>query len=280
MDIKQLNYFKTIVEQGGISAAARALQVAQPVLSRALQALEAELGQTLLIRSKSGIELTVQGKRFYQRIRKLIADYNNILDNPFGQDRGNNGLINYGRTKYWTSWPLTAFHDAVHESNGLEIESSIILDADQGFEALMQGELDILLAHDKKWANEQIELVFQGQFPWGLYLNEKVYPPGSSIDLQSVDWLAWADKDDFLSHQLEADSPLMKVKYLGGHEDLMAQKNSHLGLIIPNRLKLAPADFSLRASLPFALNLLIYARKGRYDPAPVQALKQGLEARW
>src|SRR5690606_12852030 len=103
MDIKQLNYFKTIVEQGGITAAARTLKLAQPVLSRALQALEAEVGEPLLVRRRSGTELTRQGDFFYQKIKKLIADYESIRDSPFDDHRESNRQINYGRTEYWKS---------------------------------------------------------------------------------------------------------------------------------------------------------------------------------
>jgi DNA-binding transcriptional LysR family regulator len=55
MDIRQMKYFKTIVEEGTISKAAQVLHMAQPPLSIQLKQLEEELGITLLkwIRNRS-----------------------------------------------------------------------------------------------------------------------------------------------------------------------------------------------------------------------------------
>ena len=58
MDLKQLIYFKTIVEQGTILAAAKTLHMAQPPLSIKLKELEEELGVTLLYRHPRKVELT------------------------------------------------------------------------------------------------------------------------------------------------------------------------------------------------------------------------------
>ena len=44
MDIRQLHYFTTIVEEGKISLAAKRLHMAQPPLSQQLKLLETELG--------------------------------------------------------------------------------------------------------------------------------------------------------------------------------------------------------------------------------------------
>ena len=43
MNLKRLLYFKTIVEQGQISRAARVLHISQPPLSKRLKELEDEL---------------------------------------------------------------------------------------------------------------------------------------------------------------------------------------------------------------------------------------------
>ncbi|WP_233192045.1 LysR family transcriptional regulator [Sporosarcina sp. P34] len=50
MDIKQLHYFKEIVDQESISKAALVLHIAQPPLSQQLKRLETELGTTLIHR--------------------------------------------------------------------------------------------------------------------------------------------------------------------------------------------------------------------------------------
>ena len=55
MDLKQLEYFAAIVEEGSITGAARRLHMAQPPLSHMLKGLEEELGTTLLGRGALSI---------------------------------------------------------------------------------------------------------------------------------------------------------------------------------------------------------------------------------
>ena len=72
MDIKQLFYFKTIVEEGTISKAAEVLHMAQPPLSMQLKQLEEELGTQLLKRGHRKVELTPEGKLLYKRSLQMI----------------------------------------------------------------------------------------------------------------------------------------------------------------------------------------------------------------
>ena len=73
MDIKQMIYFKTIVEEGTISKAAKTLHMAQPPLSMQLKQLEEELGVTLIKRGHRKIELTQAGKVLYKRSLQMIS---------------------------------------------------------------------------------------------------------------------------------------------------------------------------------------------------------------
>lgn len=72
MDLKQLQYFVTVVEAGSISAAARKLYMTQPPLSAQMQALERELGCPLLERGARRVGLTDAGRRLYERAKTLL----------------------------------------------------------------------------------------------------------------------------------------------------------------------------------------------------------------
>lgn len=65
MDIKQLEYFVRVAENGSFSRAALALDIAQSALSRQVRALEVELHETLLIRHGRGVALTEAGQRLH-----------------------------------------------------------------------------------------------------------------------------------------------------------------------------------------------------------------------
>ena len=72
MNFKKLLYFKTIVEQGQISRAARVLHISQPPLSQRLKELEEELGTTLIERTGNNWKVTLPGKALYQRALQVL----------------------------------------------------------------------------------------------------------------------------------------------------------------------------------------------------------------
>lgn len=72
MDLKRMLYFCTIVEQGQVSRAARALHMAQPPLSQRLCELESELGCKLFLRQGRSLQLTEAGQIFYRRAREIL----------------------------------------------------------------------------------------------------------------------------------------------------------------------------------------------------------------
>ena len=61
MEIKQLEYFRAIVDEGTISGAARALHMTQPPLSYQMKMLEEELQVRLFARGSKHIRLTEAG---------------------------------------------------------------------------------------------------------------------------------------------------------------------------------------------------------------------------
>ena len=72
MDIKQLTYFITIVEEGNITRAANKLHIAQPPLSNQLKLLEDELGTKLLERGARKVKLTDSGTILYKRAKNIL----------------------------------------------------------------------------------------------------------------------------------------------------------------------------------------------------------------
>ncbi len=92
MELRQLKYFVTIVEQGSFSKAAEAVFVAQSALSHQIAKLEEELGTPLLHRMARGVALTEPGRAFLAyavAILKHTADakasVRGALDTPRGK---------------------------------------------------------------------------------------------------------------------------------------------------------------------------------------------------
>ena len=75
MEIRQIQYFLSIVETGSFSAAADEHYISQSSLSKVIIALEKELGVSIFDRSKRKIFLTEAGEAFLGHARKLNTTY-------------------------------------------------------------------------------------------------------------------------------------------------------------------------------------------------------------
>lgn len=73
MDIRVLKYFLAVTKEGSITAAANALYLTQPTLSRQLKELEEELGKKLFHRSNQRIALTEEGVLLRKRAEEILA---------------------------------------------------------------------------------------------------------------------------------------------------------------------------------------------------------------
>jgi LysR family transcriptional regulator, nitrogen assimilation regulatory protein len=78
MELRELRYFRTVVESGSFSKAAVKLMVAQPSLSRQIRALEEKLGMPLLRRNARGVSPTEAGKVLLERTLRLEEDIDGI----------------------------------------------------------------------------------------------------------------------------------------------------------------------------------------------------------
>jgi DNA-binding transcriptional LysR family regulator len=76
VNLRQLEYFVAIAEEGSFTRASERLLVAQPSLSQQIGALEAELGGALLERLPRGVRLTMAGQNFLPEARAAISHAN------------------------------------------------------------------------------------------------------------------------------------------------------------------------------------------------------------
>jgi DNA-binding transcriptional LysR family regulator len=91
MDLRELRAFVAVVEEGGISAAARRLHVSQPTLSHTINVLERELGLTLLVRTNTGVEATEAGTALLREAHAILARHDGAVQRMAvlaTQDRG------------------------------------------------------------------------------------------------------------------------------------------------------------------------------------------------
>lgn len=73
-DLNDLMYFARVVEQGGFSAAGRALGIPKSKLSRRVAELEQRLGVRLLQRSTRSLALTEVGRTYYGHCKAMLVE--------------------------------------------------------------------------------------------------------------------------------------------------------------------------------------------------------------
>jgi DNA-binding transcriptional LysR family regulator len=100
MEIRVLKYFLAVAREGSITAAANALHLTQPTLTRQLQDLEYELKQKLFVRGKYKITLTEEGMLLKDRAEEIIEMVNKTKKDIIssGEDTRGDVYIGSGET--------------------------------------------------------------------------------------------------------------------------------------------------------------------------------------
>lgn len=71
-EVNDMRMFSRMVEAGGLSAAARAIDASPAAMSRRLAALERRLGVRLVTRTSRRFELTAEGVRYHERVLAIL----------------------------------------------------------------------------------------------------------------------------------------------------------------------------------------------------------------
>lgn len=96
MEIHQLEYFVTIVNEGSISAAARKLNLSQPPLSLQVRHLEEELGVVLFTRGARQITLTAEGRALYRYAVEILDLERSAADDIRSMKSRNSAALRMG----------------------------------------------------------------------------------------------------------------------------------------------------------------------------------------
>jgi DNA-binding transcriptional LysR family regulator len=80
MDTRTLSCFVEVVRRGGFSRAGESLHVSQPAVSKAVKALEEELGQQLLVRLGRKVSVTDAGRLVFEGGEAVLAALRSIAE--------------------------------------------------------------------------------------------------------------------------------------------------------------------------------------------------------
>lgn len=102
MDIRTMQYFLAVVREGTISAAAKALHVAQPSLSRQMKELEEELNAALFVRGNRRITLTEEGMVLRKRAEEMVR-LMQLTEDEISQIKNHiSGSVRIGAGESWS----------------------------------------------------------------------------------------------------------------------------------------------------------------------------------
>jgi LysR family nitrogen assimilation transcriptional regulator len=96
MELRGIQYFVQIADEGSITRAAQKLGVTQPALTRHVKQLEAELGTPLLVRLPRGVRLTTAGRDFLEYGRRIAQEVARAREHVHGVAEAPRGRVVVG----------------------------------------------------------------------------------------------------------------------------------------------------------------------------------------
>ncbi|WP_291208145.1 LysR family transcriptional regulator [Hyphomonas sp.] len=122
-DWNRARAFLVTAEEGSLSAAARALGMTQPTLSRQVDALEKELGLVLFERAGRGLFLTPSGFELLEHVRPMGEAASRVSLSASGQSQAIEGKIRITASEVYSAYLLPPILTKLHASYpGIEIE--------------------------------------------------------------------------------------------------------------------------------------------------------------
>ncbi|CAM1374460.1 LysR family transcriptional regulator [Tenacibaculum xiamenense] len=92
MDTRLLRFFVSVYEQKNLTRAAEQCFVSQPNISHGIKTLEGELGKSLFVRHKKGVDATIEGHQFYPTVKRLLSELD-LLSNLFENTEFKNKVV-------------------------------------------------------------------------------------------------------------------------------------------------------------------------------------------
>ena len=172
MEIRTLRYFLAVAREENMTRAAEALHVTQPTLSKALKALEDELGKKLFTRHSFNIKLTDEGILLRNRAEDLVSMADRIEKEFISLNDITGGDLYFGLAEsFQIRYLAHAIHSFKQSYPGLRYHITSG-DTEQVMEKLDKGLLDFVVLAETPDVGKYESVVFPEADVWGLVLPE------------------------------------------------------------------------------------------------------------
>jgi DNA-binding transcriptional LysR family regulator len=144
MELRDLEYFAVVAEQGNLGRAAELLGLSQPALSKSIARLEDAMEVKLFRRTAKGMDLTAEGSLLLSRARELRQSLRNVAREVSDVSRGHAGHIKIGVGPIANDeFLLAAMIELLRSEPRITIKV-IVSDIDEILPALQSGKIDIV----------------------------------------------------------------------------------------------------------------------------------------
>ena len=172
MEIRTLRYFLAVAREENMTRAAETLHVTQPTLSKALKALEDELGKKLFTRHSFSIKLTDEGILLRNRAEDLVSMADRIEREFISLDDITGGDLYFGLAEsFQICYLARAIHTFKQTYPGLRYHITSG-DTEQVMEKLDKGLLDFVVLAETPDDSKYESLIFPDADVWGLVMPE------------------------------------------------------------------------------------------------------------
>ena len=227
MNLRRLSEYLAILDHGSIGAAANALGVSQPGLSKGIRKLEQDLGVELLERLPRGVRPTVYGVVLKQCASTVTAETDRALAEIRSIREGTGGTVRAGAGPDWLFSVVPRAVAALHEQfpevqvrlfGGFNDELRAMLAArevDFYLATLPDADFDPAVKHEH-WITDRFQVIARRKHPVhrrpGLTLAnlleyQWVLPVSSPVLRRSLERL-------YHQHSLPAPEPMLETNYM------------------------------------------------------------------
>lgn len=198
-DWNQVRAFLATVEEGSLSAAARALRLTQPTLGRQVTALEDSLGVVLFERIGRSLVLTPSGLELLDHVRDMGEAANRISLAASGRSQVIEGVVRITASDAMAAYFLPSVLLQLRKvAPGIVVE----VVASNALRDLRRREADIAIRHVRP---DQPDLIARlvAETTGHLYAApsylERVGRPGDMADMERLDFIGFEQGDDLLN---------------------------------------------------------------------------------
>lgn len=251
-DWNQARAFLATVEEGSLSAAARALGLTQPTLGRQVAALEAALGIVLFERVGQSMVLTPSGAELLDHVRAMRDAASRMSLTASGQSQTIAGRVRITASDIFSAYVLPPVLSRLRElAPQLEIE----VVAANDIRDLQRREADVAIRHVRP---EQPDLIARllheekGYFYASTSYLDRRGRPSSLQELLNHDFISFGDIDRMLGYMHELGLPVTRENFrLGSENGIVVWEFVRQGLgIIPMSENVGAKTFEVERMLP------------------------------